>query len=95
MLEKLLNRIYCFTSYFSISSLSFIFKSVEVDRRDYEEVVLNEKTNNDFLKSKHNLNDEEVNSYRLNIRQASAWNENDVNIVFCKGGSEEIVNFFI
>lgn len=72
-----------------------VAKSVEVDRRGYEEVVLNEKTNNDFLKSKHNLNDEEVNSYRLNIRQASAWNENDVNIVLCKGGSEEIVNFFI
>ena len=72
-----------------------VAKSVEVDRRDYEEVVLNEKTNNDFLKSQNNLNDEEVNSYRLNIRQASAWNENDVNIVLCKGGSEEIVNFFI
>ena len=51
-----------------------VARSVEVDRRIYEEVVLNEKANNDFLKSKHNLNDEEVNSYRLNIRQASAWN---------------------
>lgn len=72
-----------------------VAKSVEVDRRDYEEVVLNKKTNNDFLKSQNKLNDEEVNSYKLNIRQASAWNENDVNIVLCKGGSEEIVNFFI
>lgn len=33
--------------------------------------------------------------YRLNIRQTTAWNENDVNTVPYRGGSLEIVKFFI
>ena len=34
-------------------------------------------------------------SYKLNIRQGSAWNENDVNIVPYKGESREIIKNFI
>ena len=34
-------------------------------------------------------------SYRLNIRQSSAWNENDINIVPFQGKSKEIVKLFL
>ena len=34
-------------------------------------------------------------SYKLNIRQSSAWNENDVNIIPFKGESREIVKNFL
>ena len=47
------------------------------------------------MKLKKNKNNSFDFSYRLNIRQASAWNENDVNIVPLKGGSREIVKYFI
>ena len=69
-------------------------KSVEANRKDYEVNKSNIKTNA-LLKSQKNLDDSEDASYRLNIRQASAWNENDVNIVLCKGGFKEIVKYFI
>ena len=34
-------------------------------------------------------------SYKLNIRQGSAWNENDLNIVPYKGESREIIKYFL
>ena len=34
-------------------------------------------------------------SYKLNVRQSSAWNENDVNIVPYKGESREIIKNFL
>jgi hypothetical protein len=57
---------------------------------------INEPWTNTLLKinNKKNSNDDD-NCYRLNIRQASAWNENDVNTVPYRGGSLEIVKFFI
>ena len=48
---------------------------------------------NYLLKLKKNKSSEI--SYRLNIRQSSAWNENDVNIVPLKGESKEIIKDFI
>ena len=47
---------------------------------------------NYLLKLKKNKSSEI--SYRLNIRQSSAWNENDVNIVPLKGESKEIIKDF-
>ena len=34
-------------------------------------------------------------SYKLNIRQCTAWNENVINIVPFKGKSREVINYFI
>ena len=86
-------------------------KSVEVDRKkdntlenknqmnssfDYgKKKNINEPWTNVLLKLKKNTNSEDDFSYRLNIRQASAWNENDVNIIQCKGISKEIVKDFL
>ena len=56
---------------------------------------INEPWTNTLLKLKNNKNNSHDISYRLNIRQASAWNENDVNIVPLRGGSREIVKYFI
>ena len=57
---------------------------------------INEPWTNTLLKIKNKKNSNvDDNCYRLNIRQASAWNENDVNTVPYRGGSLEIVKFFI
>ena len=56
---------------------------------------INEPWTNTLLKLKKNKNNSFDFSYRLNIRQASAWNENDVNIIPLKGDSREIVKYFI
>jgi hypothetical protein len=64
-----------------------------------EETVFKKEDNkyepwtNFLLKLKKNKSSEI--SYRLNIRQSSAWNENDVNIVPLKGESKEIIKDFI
>ena len=56
---------------------------------------LNEPWTNVLLKLKNNKNSDDDFSYRLNIRQASAWNENDVNTIQCRGVSKEIVKDFL
>ena len=50
---------------------------------------------NILLKLKDDKNIDEVISYRLNIRQGSAWNENAVNTVPYRGCSLDIVKYFI
>ena len=52
-----------------------------------------ESWTNHLLKLKKNKSCEI--SYKLNIRQSSAWNENDVNIIPFKGESREIVKNFL
>ena len=52
-----------------------------------------ESWTNYLLKLKKNKSCEV--SYHLNIRQSSAWNENDVNIVPYKGESREIIKNFL
>ena len=56
---------------------------------------INEPWTNILLKLKNNTNKNNDISYRLNIRQASAWNENDINTVPYRGESREIVKYFI
>ena len=58
---------------------------------------ISEPWTNTLLKLKNNKNNsfDDDCSYRLNIRQGSAWNENDVNIVPLRGGSREIIKYFI
>ena len=56
---------------------------------------INEPWTNILLKLKNNANKNNDISYRLNIRQASAWNENDINTVPYRGESREIVKYFI
>ena len=60
-----------------------------------KEKILNEPWTNILLKLKNNANKNNDISYRLNIRQASAWNENDINTVPYRGESREIVKYFI
>jgi hypothetical protein len=77
-------------------------KSVEINRKKDEEnddkKEINEPWTNTLFKLKkdksQNYKDKDI-SYRLNIRQASAWNENDINIVPYRGESREIVKYFI
>lgn len=65
------------------------------NNKKVKEKELNEPWTNTLLKLKNKKNSFDDISYRLNIRQASAWNENDVNTVPYRGGSKEIVKFFI
>ena len=58
-----------------------------------EEKNINEPWTNCLFKLKKNKSLDKT--YRLNIRQASAWNENDVNLIPLKGGSKEIVKYFL
>ena len=69
--------------------------SIENNKKAKEKDI-NEPWTNTLLKLKNKKNSsfDDI-SYRLNIRQASAWNENDVNTVPYKEGSKEIVKFFI
>ena len=53
----------------------------------------NKSWTNCLLKLKKNKSLDKT--YRLNIRDVTAWNENDVNVVPLKGGSREIVKYFI
>ena len=48
-----------------------------------------------LLRLKEDNSNKEDFSYRLNIRQGSAWNENDVNTVPYRGRSLDIVKYFI
>ena len=50
---------------------------------------------NILLRLKDDKNNDEDISYRLNIRQGSAWNENDVNTVPYRGHSLDIVKYFL
>ena len=50
---------------------------------------------NILLRLKDDKNKDEDISYRLNIRQGSAWNENDVNTVPYRGRSLDIVKYFL
>ena len=79
-------------------------KSLDIKNDKYTKIKLNEnnfkKGNNiyepwtNFLfKLKKNKSSEI--SYRLNIRQSSAWNDNDVNVVPFKGESRQIVTDFL
>ena len=70
-------------------------KSVEADRKKYNTIIENEKKSNIFIKIKENINNNDDNSYKINIRQATAWNENDVNIVPYNINTKEIVKNFI
>ena len=58
-----------------------------------EEKKINEPWTNCLFKLKKNKSLDKT--YRLNIRQASAWNENDLNLIPLKGGSKEIVKYFL
>ena len=74
-------------------------KSVEINKKDVinsNKAKINEPWTNTLFKLKKNKSEiiEDI-SYRLNIRQASAWNENDINIVPYRGESREIVKYFI
>ena len=77
-------------------------KSVEINRNkeeiNSEKKEINEPWTNTLFKLRKNKSqnnkDKDV-TYRLNIRQASAWNENDINIVPYRGESREIVKYFI
>ena len=60
-----------------------------------KEKKINQPWTNVLLKLKNDNNDSDDISYRLNVRQGSAWNENDVNTVQYRGVSKEIVKFFI
>jgi hypothetical protein len=60
-----------------------------------KEKKINQPWSNVLLKLKNDNNDSDDISYRLNVRQGSAWNENDVNTVQYRGASKEIVKFFI
>ena len=80
-------------------------KSVEVIRNNEAEIKdknsnrnkkeINEPWTNTLLKLNKikNINDDRT--YRLNIRQASAWNQNDINTVPYRGRSLDIVKLFI
>ena len=55
----------------------------------------NEPLINVLFKLKNNDNQFDDISYRLNVRQGSAWNENVVNTVPYRGESREIVKYFL
>ena len=67
--------------------------------RDNENIKKNKKVKqpwtNILLRLKNDKNNDDDISYRLNIRQGAAWNENDVNTVPYRGRSLEIVKYFI
>ena len=48
-----------------------------------------------LLNMKNNQEKDDDNLYRLNVRQAAAWNENDINNVPYNGESKRIVEIFI
>ena len=68
-------------------------KKVDVNNPKKGSNLVDEPWTNYLLKLK-NKKSSDV-SYKLNIRQGSAWNENDVNIVPYKGESREIIKNFI
>ena len=76
-------------------------RSVEYTRNNENEIGKNGKKDvndhwiNTLLKLKNGNNSYDDFTYRLNIRQASAWNQNHVNNVPYRGRSLEIVKFFI
>ncbi len=70
--------------------------SFDVDKKsNQKQKKISEPWSNVLLRLKNNNNEVEDISYRLNVRQASAWNENDVNTVQLRGVSKEIVKFFL
>ena len=68
-------------------------KKVDANNSKKESNLINEPWTNYLLKLKKNKSCDV--SYKLNIRQSSAWNENDINIVPYKGESREIIKNFI
>ena len=68
-------------------------KKVDANNSKKERNLINEPWTNYLLKLKKNKSCDV--SYKLNIRQSSAWNENDINIVPYKGESREIIKNFI
>ena len=68
-------------------------KKVDANNSKKESNLIDEPWTNYLLKLKKNKSCDV--SYKLNIRQSSAWNENDINIVPFKGESREIIKNFI
>ena len=68
---------------------------VNEKNRSVEKKEINEPWSNTLLKLKRNYDEISDITYRINIRQTSAWNENDLNTVPYRGRSLEIVKLFI
>ena len=81
------------------NSVDIKYRKIRNNKNEKEEKILKKENEafgpwtNYLLKLKKNKSSEI--SYRLNIRQSSAWNENDVNIVPLKGESKEIIKDFL
>ena len=70
------------------------------NKKEKDEIYDKKDENNEFEPWKYYLlrlkkNNSCEYSYKLNVRQSSAWNENDVNIVPYKGESREIIKNFL
>ena len=61
----------------------------------YSEENINEPWINTLFKKKKKKKKDKDKSYRLNIRQGSAWNENDINTVPYTTRTLEIIKYFI
>ena len=68
---------------------------VNEKNRSVEKKEINEPWSNTLLKLKRNYDEISDITYRINIRQTSAWNENDLNTVPYRGRSLEIVKLCI
>ena len=70
-------------------------KNLNSERNNFKKAdSINEPWFNYLVKLRNNKKSLD-HSYRLNIRQSSAWNENDINIVPFQGKSKEIVKLFL
>lgn len=79
----------------SVDVMRKIEPEVNEKNRSVEKKEINEPWSNTLLKLKRNYDEISDITYRINIRQTSAWNENDLNTVPYRGRSLEIVKLFI
>lgn len=79
---------YCAKSAEIEKKSDFVFKKRTDLREPWENILLK-------LRKQKNNYDEKNKIYRLNIRQAMAWNENNLNNVPYKGQNKQIVTYFL